>query len=245
MKHTLLILTLSLFFLSPVVSQELILLDRDNNNITNDTLRVEGDVYENILQAVALLQNASGKDLAVWVRKLEDNLLPGTQVAVSWNNERFPAREREMQLPVISAGSTSSVEGFHGDYHPQGQEGSSFVTFEFFSREGTFDPVKLVVEYTTRNSETINIADQEPALSPPSPNPASTFTNFSYFVPFGVTQASVVIRDLTGRIVLEEPISANDSRLRLNVSGLNNGIFLYSLVLDGKPVITRKLMVAR
>jgi hypothetical protein len=246
MKHILLLIFLIFSPFLSAISQELVLLDVDENNITNDTLVVVGAPDEDILKARIFLHNNHNSDLQVWVRKIEDDLLPGTYASFCWNNFCFTPDVFEVENPLtLGSGQTSGDDDFYGEYRPQGQSGTSYVTFEFFSRNSVFETVSITVKYTTQAASSPFFGAGQATLSAPSPNPASNFANFSYEIPFGASQATMVVRDLTGRVVLEVPLNVDDNRFQLNTSGLSNGIFLYSLVVDGKTVTTRRLMVTR
>lgn len=246
MKNTLLLLLLTAFFIPRTTGQDVILIDADSNVITNDTLVVTGYPTDNLIKAYVYIKNEKESDIQVFVRKIEDYIVPGAFASFCWNSYCFTPEVFEVDNPLeLSAGSTSLTDDFYGEYRSQGNTGTSYITFEFYSRNKDFETIKVVVEYTIQTASSAFNSEKGLTFSPPSPNPAGSYTSFNYSIPFGTNQASIVVRDLTGRIVLEEPVSVSENQLRLNLSGLNTGIFLYSLVLDGKPVITRKLIVAR
>ena len=246
MKHLILFLLLIVSPFYGAISQELVLLDQDDNNITNDTLVVLGAPDENIIKARVFLHNSLDSDMQVWVKKIEDELLPGTFASFCWNSYCFTPDVFEVENPMtLGSGQTSGDDDFYGEYRPQGQSGTSYVTFEFFSRNGAFETVKVTVEYTTQAASVAFFGARQSTISSPSPNPARNFANFNYEIPFGASQAAMVVRDLTGRVVLDVPLNVDDNRFQLNTSGLSNGIFLYSLVVDGQTVVTRRLMVTR
>lgn len=238
---------LFLLFLFPVLQsagQQLMLLDSRNREVTNDTLIISGSAHEE-LKAPVFLHNGSSRHTQVWIKKVDENLIPGAAVSFCVDGHCYSHEELNIAQPLeILAGKRLSRQDLFGRYQPAGQTGTSFVTYELFSDNGAFAPVRIVVKYAAEGNPS-DYNQQTFSLSLPSPNPAVSYTNFTYSLPGEVNQASLVVRDLTGRVVLEELVDVNDNRVRVNVSDLSNGIFLYSLVLDGQPVVTRKLIVAR
>ncbi|RZW45363.1 MAG: T9SS type A sorting domain-containing protein, partial [Flavobacteriaceae bacterium] len=60
---------------------------------------------------------------------------------------------------------------------------------------------------------------------------------------FGVNNCKIFIYDLIGKVVLDDEIS-NDSTKLLNVSNLNNGIYMLQIVTDTMST-TRKIVVMK
>lgn len=77
------------------------------------------------------------------------------------------------------------------------------------------------------------------------PNPASESAIIPYALPARANKAHIIIRDITGREVGNYAISKNRSSLEVNVSNLQNGLYTYTLVMDEKPLATRKLAVLK
>lgn len=245
MKNHLLFLLVFVFSVLPGAAQSLMLLDSQNRDISNDTLLVDGTPGDPLIQSPLVLHNPSSRPAQVWIRKVDENLMAGAAVSFCIDGRCFSPEELTMAQPldVIPARRLSRQE-LSGRVHPGGNTGISFVTYEFFSPKEAFTPVSLVVKYAAAESP-VSDHPQLFSLSSPSPNPAASFTSFSCTIPDEVNQAFLIVRDLTGRVVLEQPVDVNDNRIRLNVADLSNGIFLYSLLLDGQPVVTRKLIVSR
>ncbi|MFO7977279.1 MAG: T9SS type A sorting domain-containing protein [Bacteroidales bacterium] len=245
MKKHLLIFLLFLFPVFQSAGQQLLLLDSQNRDISNDTLIISGSPQDELLKATLFLHNGASQQTQVWIRIIDEDLLPGAEISFCRNTRCYTHQELTLAQPLETlAGKKLSREDLYGNYYPGGQTGTSTVTYEFFSDNGAFDPVRVVVRYAAEGHAP-GISQRLFSISSPSPNPAAIYTHFSYSIPLEINQAFLIVRDLTGTVVLEEPVDVNDTRARLNVSDLSNGIFLYSLVLDGQPVVTRKLIVSR
>jgi hypothetical protein len=77
------------------------------------------------------------------------------------------------------------------------------------------------------------------------PNPTTETAIIPYNLPISYKQAQIIIRDITGREVGNFVLRKNSSSLDINLRNLQNGIYTYTLVADGKPVATRKLAVMK
>ncbi len=81
------------------------------------------------------------------------------------------------------------------------------------------------------------------SISLPYPYPANESTTFQYQLLQNV-EARIVLYDVLGNEVASYPLSAENNRLTIITSGLKTGMYLYSLVLEGKNVATKKLLVS-
>lgn len=77
------------------------------------------------------------------------------------------------------------------------------------------------------------------------PNPANSFANIDYEVLSKYSNARVTVLNLVGSSLLEYPVGSNSSRIRLNTSSLESGIYMVQFVVDNKKVATQKLLVER
>src|SRR6201991_3907695 len=79
------------------------------------------------------------------------------------------------------------------------------------------------------------------------PNPASTSTTISYSLPAGVTAAACQVYTLDGKAITSLVLSpsAGKSQVQLNTGGLASGIYMYSLIVNGKVLDTKKLVISK
>ena len=76
------------------------------------------------------------------------------------------------------------------------------------------------------------------------PNPLYQSTDIEYSLPDNVTKAYIQIQDLTGRIITQIGLQNKDSgKITFNAEeyGINNGMYIYSLITDGKIIASKKM----
>ena len=84
------------------------------------------------------------------------------------------------------------------------------------------------------------------ALGQNKPNPFGTSTEIEVCVPQSVQSAFVYVYDLQGKKVQQVNLTARGKQtVQLNAADLTDGMYLYSLIADGKVVETRRMIVEK
>lgn len=79
-------------------------------------------------------------------------------------------------------------------------------------------------------------------ISPAYPNPASTSTTLEYMIPDGAN-GKLLLRNLTGNLVREVNLEKSAGKIVINTFDLKEGLYFYSVLLNNRVELTRKLMV--
>ncbi len=77
------------------------------------------------------------------------------------------------------------------------------------------------------------------------PNPVSTQAAIDYTLTDPQAEASIVIHNLLGNKVAETPLEKGSTNVRIPTDMLDNGIYFYSLYVNGKRVATKKMLVKK
>jgi hypothetical protein len=114
-------------------------------------------------------------------------------------------------------------------------------------------------EYIEKLEEKINqLAGKQPAvfgtpeqsakglyLGQNVPNPSGYATEIKYSIPDEISQASIAVFDLTGKMLLQYKNLRGNSQVVINKSMLASGSYIYSLIVNGQEVVTKKMIIAR
>lgn len=142
-------------------------------------------------------------------------------------------------LLVLAPGETSGAISIH--QFAVGTIGSEWV-ITFYDRNNSADGVDLDLQIDVCDQAN-NIADV-PALqaSPAYPNPANTTVN----IDFNVTASPVHLQlfDLVGNVVKDVTLETAQGTVKLDVSDLNNGVYLYNLEVNGHRSEVKSLVVS-
>lgn len=82
------------------------------------------------------------------------------------------------------------------------------------------------------------------ALYQNTPNPANTQTVIRYKLPSSVTDAHIYILNLQGTLLSQVPVNPSAGSVTVSLSGLEPGIYLYSLIVAGHDIDTKRMIVA-
>jgi hypothetical protein len=104
-------------------------------------------------------------------------------------------------------------------------------------------PLPLMPITITGNSKELAAAGF--TLGQSYPNPATETAIIPFNLPNSYKLARIQIRDITGRQVGNYAIRKNSSSQEVNLKNFSNGLYTYTLLVDEKPVATKKLSVIK
>jgi len=82
-------------------------------------------------------------------------------------------------------------------------------------------------------------------LSQNVPNPFTYETRIDYSIPATVTNASIEVYDLVGKKMATYPLSVKgESSLKITTNGLAPGVYIYSIMGDGKAIASKRMIIA-
>jgi hypothetical protein len=75
------------------------------------------------------------------------------------------------------------------------------------------------------------------------PNPANEYTEIDYQMSVGVGTAKIALFNVIGNNVAEYDLDKNDHQLRIPTREMPTGVYFYRLLLEGKAIATKKLLI--
>lgn len=241
MKKILLILSVTLFTVT-LYAQTFHILDGSKNNVSDGQFTVNGDV-NTIIKAQLYVVNSSGVTAQFRVKKADVSVLPGTSNTFCFNDQCYPPTSNESTSSLtLQAGDTTSPSGYYGEFTPGTITGQAIVRYTVINAADVTDSTHVTVTYNIQPASIFKPEFSRVEFSNPYPNPVTVNTRINYNIPFSYVSATLVIRNIIGTNVKEVEIGAPQGKLNLDLSDLNEGIYFYSLVIDGHIALTRKLI---
>lgn len=105
---------------------------------------------------------------------------------------------------------------------------------------------KSVTTSSNTSSSLVNTATVSSAtLEQNIPNPLSNSTTIRYSIPAGVGNAQLLITDLNGKAIKQIALQTGSGSVNIDASTLASGAYSYTLIVDGKQIATKKMVVSR
>ncbi len=243
MKKLILFIVICIIIISSGFSQSLSLSDPNGPIANNGTIIVQDSANNTILADSIYITNNSNSTINVRVKKEYISIVPGTSNSFCWGNCYTPDIFVSKITVPIGAGATNYSD-FIADYIPNGIVGTSIIKYYFYDDADTTDVASVIVEYTG-----ISVGIEELVgkikFSEAYPNPASSQVTFDYLFPSGVNEANIVIRDILGNTVKESMISNLEGKVVIKTEYLTSGLYFYSLIVNDKIALSKKLIINR
>jgi Secretion system C-terminal sorting domain len=221
-------------------SQSLALADSTGHLANNANVTRQGHNMDDEIACYFFVRNTTSSPIDVMVKKVEFNLVSGSMNTFCWGL-CFPPNVYISPTPVtVNALTTDSID-FSGHYNPLSFAGASMIRYVFFVQSNPNDSVCVNVTYDALYVG-INNHTVKTILSGAYPNPANSTVNFDYSLNTE-NEGSVIIRNLLGSVVKKSVLIRAEGKLSIFTGDLPEGIYFYSLDVDGKTMITRKLIV--
>ncbi len=205
------------------------------------TITITGDPADDILQAKIYVKNKSGYSKDVKVKKTEVTVLGGTSNYFCWGACYDPSTFESPFAQTIEAGAVN--EQFYGDYSPLNVAGTSTIRYTFFDAFNPDDSIAVNVAFNASPSSIDEQLAGKVIISNAYPNPAKEVVFVDYKLSGMVNDLSVQVTNMLGSRVKEIQLVELQGTARIGVAELPDGIYFYSLVADGKSVLTRKFVV--
>ncbi|MDN4166565.1 T9SS type A sorting domain-containing protein [Cytophagales bacterium LB-30] len=126
-------------------------------------------------------------------------------------------------------------------------ESEGRVRLTFFNMYDMQDSVSFEINYTVGNKNSSNYLYSAPSVAVSNfyPNPASSEIALDYRLGNDDEEVKVILQNILGSAVGEYTLSPSDKRLKINTQEFTPGVYFYTLVIDQKSIVTRKLIIKK
>ena len=229
-------------FNTSIYGQSLQLTDGENLIPNGYEFTMTGRPDETISKGNVYVENISDMTIDVLCKKVIIDTVPNTFNSFCWADLCYgPATYVSPEFKTLAPAEMAM--DFKGDYIPNTQVGTSTIMYVFFNRSDEADSAYITVNFTAESTQSVNDLYAADFISAPYPNPAREVVYFDLEKDFGGEQLEISIRNLLGAEVKRLQISGNESRISFSTSDLKDGMYLYSVIANGRIVTSNKLIV--
>lgn len=241
MKQILLLSALVLSMAFTAYSQSL-KLSTTRGDITNGDTIVMTSMDNDASFVLSLsFTNLTNSTVDVMVRKTELSIVPGSEnYFCDWITCNQPSTFTSTSPLSLAASATNNM--FTGDYLSHNNAGRSYVMYTFYNNNNPTDTVAVVAGYYTGSGVGIDPTANTTTISKAYPNPAKDYFQLDYNFD-NANNASVEILNVVGSVVRSQSIQGLNGTAKIDISELNNGVYFYNVVVDGRKVASKKLVV--
>jgi len=197
------------------------------------------------VESHADVKNSSASEKIVRVERIATNLTSGHITYFCWD-ECFPPSGIISGNDTLAAGATTNI--FISYLIPNSINGMSTVTYKYYDVNNPTDSTIQQFSYnvsTTTSVEKTVLAKSISEVSAAYPNPASQYTRIDYDLSTSAREASIKFYNILGSEIRKIDLQNRQGTVNIDVDNMSEGMYLYSLVVNGKTVSTRKFIVKK
>lgn len=247
MKRKLLFSLFALFSFAFTHAQSLSVI-YDGQLLTNgQEVEILGELNEDMFYEVvahARIKNNTDRDVSVLVHRITHDTVTGSLNQFCWVQCFAPWVDVSPTAFIIPANDTTPEETFSGHYLPQNKLGTTVLEYVFYIETEPTDSVSFVAKFKITPAG-INDWKDKVRFGNAYPNPASSMVYFDLDIPAESKKASIRIHNLLGQPLVEKEVNTGSNHVSIPVAELKEGIYFYTLFVNDKSIMTKKLVIKR
>ncbi|HEX7412642.1 MAG TPA: T9SS type A sorting domain-containing protein [Bacteroidia bacterium] len=146
---------------------------------------------------------------------------------------------------VSIAANSSLVGGFLTDFAAASTPNTSRVIYTVFNINTSSDSISLTINYNVSAAAGINQITGINNQITVCPNPASSEVFFAHDLKNVSQPVSVKIYNMLGTLVKTVALETYTNSTKIDINSLEEGVYIYSVLIDGKLIKTSRLIVSR
>jgi len=187
--------------------------------------------------------NNSSSSIDIKVKKTELSIVSGSDnTFCDWYSCFPPSTYVSPNALTLNANETNS--SFMGDYNSNDNAGKSTILYTFFNIADTNDSAAVVINFITGSA--VGIENNTPIITVskayPNPTKDAFYLNYDFS---NSKSARVEVINVIGSVVKVQEIQGLSGKTMIDVSNLNNGVYFYSVIVDGKKYVSKKLIIQK
>lgn len=191
------------------------------------------------------IQNVGNESINVRARRNVISEVEGSINYFCWNVCFTETVDISPNSLAISMAPGDINTTFYAHYRPNNNAGETIIQYCFFNAANPTDETCQTVQYCVDMACLVNQneIEEEFLISDLSPNPLKGLGSFTYEFKNQPQTAKFVVRNMVGQIVKETNIQGKSGVVLVDGSEFTSGIYLYSIVADGKTLTTKRMIV--
>jgi hypothetical protein len=213
--------------------------------VLSEGLDFIGDIGSTHRKTV-ILQNESDQPKTYFLKNLSGNLGSSQKMKICIGDQCYDAK-RDLAKIKLSLNPGEILTDLYLDLDMGIAETRGSFDLVFVNENNLREAFVVEAQYNVSNpNKKVNDFDYESiSLSDVYPNPSNRVAQFDYKIKKQGAQAKIVINSFIGNPIAEYVLDPERPSLSINVSDFNPGIYFYTLFVDNKNIVTKKLQVKK
>ena len=224
--------------------QNIVLLDDNNNVISNTTIDISIDSSSSITKEIFVSNVGSIPDTIKVVRTVY-SVDPEDQTQFCWGGLCYLYTTNVSSYSLtIAAGDTADFaeNGFHALFNSGTNCVTRSVHYKFYNIHDFSDSTGITLRYLC--STGVNeLTKAEGIISAAYPNPANSLASIKYNLNES-EKGKIVFYNMLGKSVKEIILNDKQGTAKINVLDMDAGIYFYSFSVDDKIICTKKMVIS-
>ncbi len=188
-----------------------------------------------------IVKNISDNSLEAYCKKEVITAVEGSSNTFCWAGLCYPPNTI-VSTEFLNMEPGDEATDFSGHYYPYETVGTSEVNFIFFDNKNPIDSAYVNVKFKT-STEGIQEEVLAENVSDAYPNPADGTVNFRVDLENSASKVELILSNILGATILSKDISRQNGEVSLSTQDLEKGLYMYSVLVNGEIVKSRKLIV--
>lgn len=213
--------------------------------VLNEVVEFNGKTNTSQRKAL-ILQNDSDQAKEYILKFMRGNIASTQQIKICLGNTCYDPRKDLAKVKLkLNPGEVYTDLYLELDLGITGAKGT--FDLHFANTENLRDVFVIEsvyhVEPPDSDGKEVNLRDIY--LGSVYPNPSSRVAQLDYQIKNPRIKARIVVNSFIGNPVYDLPLDPKQNSLTINVVDLNPGVYFYTLIVDNKNIVTKKLVVKR
>lgn len=205
--------------------------------LPNSTLKVIGSPTEPINELIVYVSNMYDAGGLINIERRIIENFNGSDNRFYWNISRKSKHKKNF----IEAFESNKELVF--EFMPNNYSGKSIIEYTFSLDNNPNNSISFKVEYQISQTPNALLNLNNYNVSEAYPNPVISEAKFDFIFPVHYREAKIIIRSLLGSIIVEQAFEGTQGTLNINLQDAQNGIYFYSIVIEGEIKETKKLII--
>ncbi|OYX12953.1 MAG: hypothetical protein B7Z16_16240 [Algoriphagus sp. 32-45-6] len=191
-----------------------------------------------------LLQNESNQTKTYLLKALRGNIGSSQKVRVCFGDQCFDPKKELAKISLkLDPGQIYTDLYLEFEMGIAATRGSFELLFS--NPENIRETFTVEARYEVASESASEFLHKDIQLSEIYPNPSNRIAQLDYEVVNPKAKAKITINSFIGNPIAEYELDPNRTSLVINVSDFQPGVYFYTLFVDNKNVVTKKLQVKK